>query len=110
LIKAGTTKSLLRFSKDGDIIFHLDDEEAIVTLEIDGYCAFGIEEDLVVLGQSVGWTSAHAAFISQTTQCNPFSLLHNTNIIEVSLCPTTPALAFMPIPALPTCLLAKSLP
>lgn len=43
--------NILRFSKYGHDIFYFDDEEAVVALEIDGYCPLWIEEDLVVLGK-----------------------------------------------------------
>jgi hypothetical protein len=37
------------FSKNGDDVLDLDDEQAIVALEIDGDRAFGIEQDFIVL-------------------------------------------------------------
>ena len=42
---------ILRFSKDSDDVFDLDHEQAIITFEIDGNGAFGIEQHLVVLTQ-----------------------------------------------------------
>ena len=44
-------KMILRFSKDCDYVFDLDHEQAIITFEIDGNGAFGIEQHLVVLTQ-----------------------------------------------------------
>ena len=41
----------LCFSKDCHDVFDLDDEQAIITFEIDGYGAFGIEQHFVVLTQ-----------------------------------------------------------
>ena len=51
LATAGVVENLLRFSKHGHDIFYFDDEQAVIALEIDGYCTLWIEEDLVVLGK-----------------------------------------------------------
>ncbi len=42
---------ILCFSKDCDYVFDLNDEQAIITFEIDGNGVFGIEQHLVVLTQ-----------------------------------------------------------
>ena len=42
---------ILCFSKDCDYVFDLNDEQAIITFEIDGNGAFGIEQHFVVLTQ-----------------------------------------------------------
>jgi len=42
---------VLRFSKDGDDVFDLYDEQPVVAFKIDGDRAFGVEQDLVVLAQ-----------------------------------------------------------
>jgi len=60
--RAGVAENLLRFSKNGDNIFYVDDEEAIVALEIDGYCTLWIEQDLVVLGK---WNVLRVAYLSR---------------------------------------------
>ena len=49
--KADIAKNLLRFPKNGNHMLDLDDEQAIVALEIDGYRTLWIEQDLVVLGK-----------------------------------------------------------
>ncbi len=42
---------ILCFSKDCDYVFDLNHEQAIITFEIDGNGAFGIEQHFVVLTQ-----------------------------------------------------------